>query len=319
MRKSEQTPRIGISSCLLGQKVRFDSGHKHDRYITDVLGDYFEFVAVCPEVAIGMGTPREAVRLEGDPANPRMVGNKSGKDWTEKMNRYARQRVRLFEQQPVSGYILKSKSPSCGMERVKVYNAKGAPGVPGRGLYAAELLRQLPFLPVEEEGRLHDPHIRENFIVRVFAFHRLQRLFDGSFTRKELIAFHTAHKYLLLAHSQQYYRELGRLVAEVKQHPPAELRDIYSKLFMTALSFKTTVKKNVNVLQHIVGFLKNHLGEFEKKDIQRVIEDYRLELVPLVVPLTLVRHYIDKYDIEYIKGQHYLNPHPKELMLRNHV
>ena len=173
--------------------------------------------------------------------------------------------------------------------------------------------------PVEEEGRLHDARIRENFIVRVFAYDRLRILFDGTFRRRDLIAFHTAHKYLLLAHSTEYYRELGRLTAAVKQHPPSELREKYSELFMTALSYKTTVKKNVNVLQHIAGFLKKHLGDFEKKDIQKVIEDYRLGLVPLVVPLILVRHYIDKYDITYIKGQYYLNPHPKELMLRNHV
>jgi len=319
MKEDKEIIRVGISSCLLGRKVRFDSGHKRDRYISDVLGDYFDFIDVCPEVAIGMGTPREAVQLEGNPENPRMVSVKTGADWTAKMNRYSKKQVRLFKQHPVSGYILKSKSPSCGMERVKVYNVKGAPRVPCRGLFAAELMRRLPLLPVEEESRLHDNKIRDNFIVQVFAYDRLRRLFDGPFKKKELVTFHTAHKYLLLAHSPQYCKQLEQLVAAIKQHTPAEMRDRYSELFMTALKYKATTKKNVNVLQHIAGFLKKHLSGFEKKDIQRVLEDYQLKLVPLIVPLTLIRHYIDKYDIEYIKGQYYLSPHPKELMLRNQV
>jgi len=311
--------KVGISTCLLGQKVRFDGGHKHDRYITDILGEYFEFVPVCPEVAIGMGTPREAVRLEGDVDAPRMVGVKSGKNWTAKMNKYSRQRVSLFKNQPISGYILKKDSPSCGMERVRVYGAAGMPARNGRGLFAAELIKQFPLLPIEEEGRLNDVRLRENFIVRVFAYHRMRNLFTNSYRRGDLVKFHTIHKYLLLAHSPEYYKKLGKLVADVKKHTPAEMRDRYSELFMTALTYKTTTRKNVNVLQHILGFLKTHLTDFEKRDILKVIEDYRNQLVPLIVPLTLLKHYLDKYEVEYIRDQVYLNPHPKELMLRNHV
>ncbi len=319
MKKEEIRIKVGISTCLLGQKVRFDGGHKHDRYITDILGEFFEFVPVCPEVAIGMGTPREAVRLEGEVGSPRMVGVRSGRDWTDRMNTYARKRVRLFIDQPISGYILKKDSPSCGMERVRVYGKTGMPVRHGRGLYATELLKQLPFLPVEEEGRLNDVKLRENFIVRVFAYHRLQNLFNGNFSRAELVRFHTIHKYLLLAHSPEYYKKLGQLVANLKKYSPAQMRDAYSRMFMETLAFKTTTAKNVNVLQHILGFLKKHLTTFEKQDILNVIDEYHRQLVPLIVPITLLKHYLNKYDIIYIRDQVYLNPHPKELMLRNHV
>ncbi|MBN1211848.1 MAG: DUF523 and DUF1722 domain-containing protein [candidate division Zixibacteria bacterium] len=311
--------KVGISTCLLGQKVRFDGGHKHDRYITDILGEYFEFIPVCPEVAVGMGTPREAVRLQGDVEVPRMVGVRSGKDWTDPMNDYSRKRVKLFRIQPVSGYILKKDSPSCGMERVRVYSTTGMPARNGRGLYAMELIKQYPLLPIEEEGRLNDVKLRENFIVRVFAYDRLQNLFNDSYKRGDLVKFHTVHKYLLLAHSPECYKQLGKLVADIKKHAPAEMRDRYSELFITALTYKTTTRKNVNVLQHILGFLKKHLTDFEKRDILRVIEDYHKEMVPLIVPLTLLRHYLEKYEVAYIRDQVYLNPHPKELMLRNHV
>jgi len=319
MAQEKSRIKVGISTCLLGQKVRFDGGHKHDRYITDILGEYFEFVPVCPEVAIGMGTPREAVRLQGKVEAPYMVGVRSGKHWTTKMNEYSHKRVSLFKHQTISGYILKKDSPSCGMERVRVYSATGMPARNGRGLYAMELIKQFPLLPVEEEGRLNDIRLRENFIVRVFAYHRLRNLFKDSYKRGELVKFHTIHKYLLLAHAPEYYKKLGKLVADIKKHTPAEMRDHYSELFMTALKYKTTTRKNVNVLQHIIGFLKKDLTDFEKRDILKVIEDYRNQLVPLIVPLTLLKHYLNKYEIEYIRDQVYMNPHPKELMLRNHV
>lgn len=311
--------KIGISTCLLGQKVRFDGGHKHDRYITDILGQYFKFVPVCPEIDVGMGVPREAVRLEGSAAAPRMIGGKSGKDWTAKMNSYSTRKARQLERLSLSGYILKKGSPSCGMERVRVYAGSGIPSRDGVGLFARALLDRFPMLPIEEEGRLNDARLRENFIVRVFAYHRLQRLFRGRFSRDAVVKFHTVHKYLLLAHSPKHYKMLGQLVAAVAKLPPAEFRTKYSESFMEALAVKTTTKKNVNVLQHILGYLKERLGPAEKEDILRVIEDYRDELVPLIVPITLLRHYIATFEVEYIRDQIYLNPHPKELMLRNHV
>ena len=311
--------RVGISSCLLGKKVRFDGGHKRDRYLTDILGDYFKFVPVCPEIEVGMGVPREAVRLEGETESPRMVGNKTGQDWTDRMSQYVDRRVKRADIGGLRGFILKSRSPSCGMERVKVYPKPGSVAVKGVGLFARGLLETHPNLPVEEEGRLNDAGLRDNFIVRVFAYHRVRQLFDQPFRRGAIVDFHAAHKFLVLAHSPRHYTELGRLVAKIKGLSPAQFKQEYTELFMQGLKLKSTVKKNVNVLMHIAGFLKKLATPQEKKDIQSAITDYHRELVPLVVPITLMGHFVRKYKIDYVKNQIYLNPHPKELMLRNHV
>lgn len=310
--------RVGISTCLLGERVRYDGGHKHERFLTDVLGEYFDWVPVCPELEVGMGVPREAVRLTGPAAAPRMVGIDSGDDWTDRMNAYSRKRVGQLGKMNLCGFILKSKSPSCGMERVKLYNAKGMATKDGRGLFAEVFIKGHPLIPVEEEGRLNDPVLRENFIERVFAYHRLQKLMDGRFTVGKLVAFHTAEKYLLLSHSTTHYKELGRLVAGAKSMDPADLRERYVTTFMDALRVRSTVKKNVNVLQHIIGYLPDTITGTERKEILQVIEDYRQGFVPLVVPVTLLRHYVRTHSVEYIANQVYLNPHPKELMLRNH-
>lgn len=312
--------RVGISSCLLGQKVRYDGGHKQDRYLTDVLGPYFEFVPVCPELEAGMGVPREAIRLVGTADAPRLLGVRTGEDWTERMHRYALKRVTQLERMGLCGYILKKDSPSCGMERVKVYDPDGGlPDKSGTGLFARALLDRLTLLPVEEEGRLNDARLRDNFIVRVFALHRLQTLFAARWSRDAVIRFHAAHKYLLLAHSPPHHKQLGQLVAAVKRHDPAAFRARYGELFMACLKVRTTTKKNCNVLEHLVGHLRDHTTPAERADILAVIEDYRQELVPLIVPITLIRHYVQKHDVTYIADQVYLKPHPKELMLRNHV
>jgi len=316
---NEDVINIGVSSCLLGAKVRFDGGHKHDRYITDILGPYFQFVPICPELEVGMGVPREAVRLEGDPENPRMVGNRSGEDWTERMNRYSERRVARRDVAGLCGYILKKDSPSCGMERVKLYLTADNVQRKAVGLYAKALLEHRPHLPIEEEGRLNDPRLRDNFIVRVFAYHRLQRLYRARFSREAVIRFHTAHKYLLLAHSPKHYTEMGRLVATIKAHQPEDFRDAYQGLFMEGLAVLSTPKKNVNVLLHILGFLKKLVTAEEKKDLLSTVEDYHRGIVPLIVPITLIRHYVNKLEVAYVRDQVYLNPHPKELMLRNHV
>ncbi len=316
--KNEKPIRVGISQCLLGERVRYDGGHKHDVYLTDVLGRYFEWVPVCPELEVGMGVPREAVRLVADGTSVRMVGSTSGEDWTERMENYSRVRLRQIEEYSLCGFILKSKSPSCGMERVSVYTPQGMPSKSGKGIFADALLNAFPLLPVEEEGRLNDARLRENFIVRVFAYHRLQQLLC-SFSRQGLVQFHTMHKYLLLAHSERHYRELGKIVASPHTMKPAELKSRYATLFMQALALKTTTKKNVNVLHHIFGYLRKNLSAEEKQDILAVIDDYYKEFVPLIVPITLLKHYFNKYQIRYITDQVYLNPHPKELMLRNRV
>ncbi|HVN75948.1 MAG TPA: DUF523 and DUF1722 domain-containing protein [Thermoanaerobaculaceae bacterium] len=310
--------RIGVSSCLLGCKVRFDGGHKREDFLVGTFGRWVEWVPVCPEVEVGMGTPRESVRLVRDGAEVRMVAPKSGTDWTDAMRSYASARVERLAGERLCGYVLKKDSPSCGMERVKVYGA-GMPVKSGRGVFAEALLARFPDLPVEEEGRLCDPRLRDNFVERVFAYHRLQRLFAGRWTVGDLVSFHTAHKLQLMAHAPKAYEALGRLVASAKAVPRDEVRAGYASAFMQGLRAIATVRRNTNVLQHIAGYFKNLLDAPSRAELLGVIEDYHRGVVPLVVPITLVRHYVRLHDVSYLAGQTYLEPHPRELMLRNHV
>jgi len=316
----EEPIRIGVSTCLLGEKVRFDGGHKRDRFLTDTFGPWVTWVPVCPEVEMGLGTPREPLRLVRYEDGDRFVTVKTGIDHTEGMRRYAAKRARELASQELSGYILKKDSPSCGMTRVKVYPPGGGPASrDGVGLFARALLERYPSLPVEEEGRLCDPRLRENFVERVFAYARLRRHFAGRWTVGSLVAFHTAHKLQLLSHSPEHHRRLGRLVAAAKGVPRQELRDRYETLFMETLSKIATARRHVNVLQHMVGYFKKELDSDSRRELLGLIEDYRQGLVPLVVPVTLVRHYVRRFRTAYLEGQTYLEPHPKELMLRNHV
>jgi len=311
--------KVGISSCLLGEKVRFDGGHKKDQYINEILGDYFEFVPACPEVDIGLGTPRESLRLIGDIENPKLITGKTKLDYTKSMQAYSEKKSTELSKAELCGYILKKDSPSCGMVRVRVYAESGIPERKGTGIFARVLMNKHPLLPVEEEGRLKDAKIRENFIARVFCFFRLQELKKSNPGTKEIVEFHTKHKLLIMAHSEVHMRELGRLVAQANNLPPHDFLKKYEQIFFDGIKRKATVKKHANVLQHIVGHFKKHIGPDDKKELLNAIEDYRKQLVPLIVPLTLLRHYVRKFNIEYIKQQHYLNPHPKELMLLNHV
>jgi uncharacterized protein YbgA (DUF1722 family)/uncharacterized protein YbbK (DUF523 family) len=311
--------RVGISSCLLGEEVRFDGGHKHDRFLTDQLGPFVEWVPVCPEVELGMGVPREAVNLRREGGRVRMIGAKSGRDWTGAMEAFAARRVRALAKLELCGYVLKKDSPSCGMERVKVREPSGLARRDGRGLFAAALLDAEPALPVEEEGRLNDPVLRENWIERVFAYRRLRSLFAGRFSVGRLVAFHTAHKLQLLAHSPEAYRALGRLVAGAKGLERAALERRYALAFMQALAVRATPRRHVNVLEHCLGYFRDRLDAGARAALARQIADYRAGLVPLVVPLALIRHYVERLGIGYLAGQVYLEPHPKELMLRNHV
>jgi uncharacterized protein YbgA (DUF1722 family)/uncharacterized protein YbbK (DUF523 family) len=316
----DQAPvRVGISSCLLGEEVRFDGGHKHDRFLTDQLGPFVEWVPVCPELELGMGVPREAVNLRRDGDRIRMLGAKSGRDWTSAMEAFAARRVRALAKLALCGYVLKKDSPSCGMERVKVRDPSGLARRDGRGLFAAALLEAEPALPVEEEGRLNDPVLRENWIERVFAYRRLRSLFAGRFSVGRLVAFHTAHKLQLLAHSPEAYRRLGRLVAGAKGAERTALERRYALEFMQALAVRATPRRHVNVLEHCMGYFRERLDAGARAALAHQIADYRAGLVPLVVPLTLIRHYVARLEVEYLAGQVYLEPHPKELMLRNHV
>ena len=311
--------KLGISTCLLGENVRFDGGHKLDRYLTDTLGQFVEYVPVCPEMECGFGVPRESFRLVGDPENPRLVTTRTNQDHTERMAEWAKRRVGELEKEDLCGYIFKGGSPSSGMERVKVYDRNGVPSKVGVGLFARIFMNHFTLLPVEEEGRLHDPRLRENFIERIFALKRWRDGLKEKQSLKALIAFHTRNKLLLLAHSPQHHRQMGKLVAAGKELPLRELYARYQDIFLDALRLKTTNKKHTNVLMHMLGYFKEQLSAAEKQEMLELIEQYRLESLPLVVPMTMMSHYVRKYDETYLKEQTYLQPHPAELHLRNHV
>ena len=313
------TLRIGISSCLLGQQVRFDGGHKRDAFLVDTFGPFVEWVPVCPEVELGLGTPRETLRLVRRDDAVRMVQPKSGRDITDDMRRWARTRVEALAGERLAGYVLKKDSPSCGMERVRIYAESGTAEKGGRGLFAEALITRFPQLPVEEEGRLSDPRLRENFVERVFAYARLRALFERRWTVGSLVEFHTAHKLTLLSHSPEIYYGMGRLVAGAKSMGRADLEAQYRERFMEALARLATTRKHVNVLTHMLGHFKQRLDADDRAELLASIEDYRLGLVPLVVPVTLFKHHVRRHEVEYLAGQVYLDPHPRELMLRNHV
>lgn len=311
--------RLGISACLLGENVRYDGGHKLNRFLTDTLGQYVKYVPVCPEVECGLPVPGESMHLEGDPEAPRLVTSKTKQDITDRMVKWAKRRVVELEKEDLCGFIFKSDSPSSGMERVKVYNEKGMPVKKGVGIFARILMKHFPILPVEDDGHLHDPKLRENFIEGIFTLKRWREVSAQKESRMNLVNFHTQHKLLILSHSLRHYRIMGRLVAQAKGIPLKELFQQYQTLLVDALKLKTTQKKNANVLMHIMGYFKEQLTSDGKQEILKLIDHYFHELIPLIVPITLLNHYVRKYEQTYLKQQVYLNPHPLELQLRNHV
>ena len=317
--RGDRPLRIGISMCLLGENVRYDGGHKRDPFVTGVLSRFVQFVAVCPEMDIGLGIPREPIRLVDVEGRVRLRGVKSETDHTAAMQRYARRKTRELARLDLCGYILKKDSPSCGMERVRVHGAQGGVRRSGTGMFAATLIAAFPDLPVEEEGRLQDLPLRENFVERVFAYHRLRQLFAAGWKPGDLVRFHTAEKLLLLAHDPVTYRALGRLVAAVRARPRPEVESSYRTLWMQALRKRATPAKHCNVLQHILGHFRDCAEPADRRELEGLIEDFRHGLVPLVVPVTLVRHLVRVHDVATLQNQTYLEPHPKELMLRNHV
>ena len=269
---------------------------------------------------LGLGVPRESLRLVGSPDAPRFVTHKSGRDYTEAMQEWARRRLEELASLKLHGYVLKKDSPSCGMFRVRVYGKGGAPVNTGQGIYARELARRFPLLPVEEEGRLHDAKLRENFIERIFVEYRWQKMLAEEPTPAGLVRFHTAHKLTLMAHSPKHYTELGRLTAQAGVLPWAQLVESYAQTLHDALSLLATPAKHANVLQHLMGFLKRNLDAADKAELLELIEDYRAGLTPLIVPLTLLQHHLRRNTVaDWVYQQAYLMPYPKELMLRNHV
>jgi Uncharacterized conserved protein len=311
--------KLGISSCLLGENVRYDGEHKLDHFLKDTWGEYVEYVSVCPEVESGLGIPREAMHLEGDLYSPRLITTSTRQDMTQRMVNWARKRVTQLEKEALCGFIFKSDSPSSGRERIKVYNEKGMPVKKGVGIFARIFMEHFPLLPVEDDGRLHDPVLRENFIERIFALRRWRDVLGKKESKGNLVDFHTRHKLLILAHSPKHYQMMGKLVAGQKSIFLPELNRQYQALLLESLKLKTTTKKNTNVLQHMMGYFRQQLSIGEKKELLEVINHYREGYIPLIVPVTLISHYVRKYDQPYLREQVYLNPHPLELQLRNHV
>lgn len=318
-RPSAQAIQIGVSGCILGDEVRYDGAHKRDRFVTEVLGSAFQFVPVCPEVEVGMGVPRETVHLTGRRADPRLVGTTSGKDWTARMKRFAATRIQEAAIQDLCGFILKTDSPSCGMERVKVMKADGHPQKVGRGVFAAALIERMPLLPVEEEQRLVDLGLRENFIVRVFAYSRLQRFFAQRFSRRRVLAFHAENRSLLMAHSQSRLQDLDRLVARIQRVSPTEFRSQYRDKYMRILVVRSSTKKNVGVLRFLTGELTRCIEPPQQADLLSMITDYHRGQLPLIVPVSVLRHHFQVHSEDGLVRHMYLHPHPLELMLRNHA
>lgn len=311
--------RLGVSACLMGKAVRFDGGHSRDRLLMGPAAPFAEFVPICPEVEMGLGTPRPTIRLQRDGDLVQLVRPSDGEDLTAKMRAWAEKRVAQIAEMGLSGYVLKKDSPSCGMERVRVYDHNGSPGRDGRGIFAEVLMERLPLLPVEEDGRLQDAKLRENFFERAFAYDRMRKLFTDRWSAGDVVRFHSREKLLLLSHDPKSYAELGRLVAAVKTHDREEFAARYQRLFMSALSKKASPGRQVNVLEHIAGYFSNKVEASERAEIVSHLEDFRKGFVPLAVPLALIRHHVSRFKLDYIASQSYLNPHPKELSLRSQM
>ncbi|MCX7821958.1 MAG: DUF523 and DUF1722 domain-containing protein [Syntrophobacterales bacterium] len=318
--KDVEKIKLGVSACLLGHKFRYDGTHQRDPFVADVLGPFVEYIPVCPEVECGLGIPREAMRLEGNSSSPRLVTHKSKRDLTDLMIEWAKNRLDELEREDLCGFIFKSRSPSSGMERVKVYNESGAVVGHSPGIFAKMFMERFPYIPVEDEGRLNDPKLRENFIERVFVFHRWRHNVVRKQTFRYLIEFHERHKLILMAHSPELLRKLGRIVASGSNgNFRKRVLPEYEALLWKVMKLIATTKKHSNVLYHCMGFLKRYLLPDEKQEMIEVIEAYRAEHVPLIVPITLINHYVRKYKPPYLEAQYYLNPHPIELRLRNRV
>lgn len=314
---SDKIP-VGISACLLGDAVRFDGGHKRLAFAVEQLAPYVRFESVCPEMAIGLPTPRPALRLSKRPQpSPAMrYSNDDSVDVTDKMQRFSEQRV--AELGHLCGYIVCAKSPSCGMERVRVYSENGKESrKSGVGLFTAELMRQMPWLPVEEDGRLNDATLRENFVERVYALYELNMLWRKGLTRGGLIAFHSRYKLSLLAHSQPEYRELGRFVAGIEKWASLEAFAIeYRSRLMRLLAHKATRRNHTNVLMHVQGYFRRQLSSAQRQELAQLIDRYRQGMQPLLAPITLLKHYMAEYPDRYLAEQRYFEPYPEALRLR---
>ena len=319
----ENKPTLAISQCLMGDNVRFNGGHKQSRYCTDVLSEYFNFLPICPEVEIGMGVPREPIRLIGTDRGVEVVSSSdSSKVYTQSLRDLADKKIPLLSS--VAGYIFMQKSPSCGVERVKVYNAKNHPQWTSAGIYSERVMARLPLLPVEEAGRLMDAPLRENFVMRVYLYAHWQKLQQASgFTAKGLLEFHQSIKLLVMAHNFEVYRALGNWLSCLKGRDLSQVAHRYFELLMHGLSKPATRKHHANVLARLQGFLGKSLSVSERVELTEVIAQYRKGIMPLVAPLLLIRHHLrlreDDKVAQYVLSQRYMNPYPLELGLRNAI
>jgi len=312
--------RIGASSCLLGEEVRFDGGHKRNAFLVEILGPHVEWHPVCPEVEAGMGTPRESIRLQGRAEQPQLVGSQSGTDYTPEMKTWVEVRLEEIAKWNLHGFVLKKNSPSCGLFRLPVYDDSGRAGHSGRGVFARALTGRFPLMAVEEEERLDDLKLRENFVERLFADERWQRMLTDEPNPNGLVRFHSAHKMTLLSHSPEHYRQLGRIVARAGTDEWATLTTEYSRGMSEAMQRPVTRRRHTNVLEHLAGYLKDHLTGEERFELAEIFEDYRRGIQSLIAPITLLNNHFRRHPVpHWVHKQVYLNSSPKELMLRNHV
>ncbi len=317
--KTQPLIKLGISSCLLGNNVRYDGGDKLDQYLRRTMGQFVQWVPACPETECGLPVPREAMDLVGDLDSPRMITRVTGIDHTVRMMQWAKKKLAGLEQAGLCGFVLKARSPSCGVHDTKIYCRPGKVAGGRAGLFAEAVIERFPLMPIEDEEGLQDPGIRENFIERLFVYQRWQELLNEGGTIGQLVTFHGRHKYLLMAHSPKHLKTLGSLVADPKKYKRPEMLDRYFTLLMECLGLPATNRKHMNVLQHMAGYFKKQVSPAEKLELQEIVTQYHHGLVPLIVPITLMNHYVGKYDDPYLKEQYYLTPHPIELILRNHA
>ncbi|MGI1679241.1 MAG: DUF523 and DUF1722 domain-containing protein [Cellvibrionaceae bacterium] len=315
----KQRPIIGVGSCLVAHPVRFNGGYKRKHMYIDRLKKHADLVPICPEMGIGLGVPRETIRLVDIDGELRARDSDTQtKDYTDKLKNYADEQLQRFPN--LGGYILVKGSPSCGYERVTKYNEQGnGIGSDAAGIYAQRLMDQNPLLPVEEDGRLYDHALRESFVSRIYLYHDWQQLIASGLTFKKLSDFYSRNKYLVMAHSVPAYKEIGPLLANGKKHPLNELADKIILLMTNALKKVATRRSHTNVLHHLQGYLKNNLSQEEKKSLRSLIDQYREGIVPLIVPMTLLRHHFNHSPDEYIRNQVFMQPYPEDLALRSHL
>ncbi len=312
-------PRVGISRCLLGEKVRYDGGHKLDRFLRDVLGKYVEWVPVCPEVEMGLSVPREPMKLFRVNHGIKLLTQKTRVNYTNLAWNWSDKKIKEIEKLNLSGYVFKSKSPSCGWRSVKVYDLNGnIVSYSGKGIFASRIMESFPLIPVEDEGRLNDQNLKDSFITRIFVFERLKHFMNSYYEPVDFIEFHTRMKLLIMAHSPKHLRTLGKMIAEANWKQKREFAYDYAVLLMEALRLKATGAKNRNVLEHILGYFKKMMSDIEKEQAREVIVEYYRGNIPLVVPLTILRNAAEKYETEYLMKQFYLSPYPYDLMLKNY-